>query len=112
MHSLFQVLSVNLLSCLIPATLGAPANLPIVDPTGQSPGPPGYSGTPYGSPSFAGHDGNPVDRQGSAVVSDYQLVPGQQEDAKVGLYLDLNSVENPQPLRGELGATDPGPRMR
>ena len=43
-------------------------------------------------------------------MSNYQLVPEQQEDADLGLYLDLNEVQNPQPIRGFNGGTDPGPR--
>ncbi len=91
-------------------TTGAGNALPVDIPEGQSPGPPGYSGSVYGSPSFAGPDGNPVDTADSAIVSNYQLVSGQQEDADLGLYLDLNEVQNPQPIRGSNGGTDPGPR--
>lgn len=40
----------------------------------------------------------------------YQPVPGQNDDAKIGAYLDFESSDNPQPIRGSLGATDPGPR--
>lgn len=46
----------------------------------------------------------------SAVVKDAQMVVGQEADAKLGVFLDFNSVEKPQPIRGDLGATDPGPR--
>lgn len=38
---------------------------------------------------------------------------GQEADAELGLYLDFNSAtfpNGPQPIRGDLGATDPGPR--
>ena len=91
-------------------TTGAGNALPVDIPEGQSPGPPGYSGSVYGSPNFAGPDGNPVDTADSAIVSNYQLVPGQQENADLGLFLDLNEVQNPQPIRGSNGGTDPGPR--
>ena len=91
-------------------TTGSGNALPVDIPEGQSPGPPGYSGSVYGSPNFAGPDGNPVDTADSAIVSSYQLVPEQQEDADLGLYLDLNEVQNPQPIRGSNGGTDPGPR--
>ena len=91
-------------------TTGDGNALPVDIPEGQSPGPPSYSGSVYGSPSFAGPDGNPVDTADSAIVSNYQLVPGQQENADLGLYLDLNEVQNPQPIRGSNGGTDPGPR--
>ena len=91
-------------------TTGSGNTLPVDIPEGQSPGPPGYAGSVYGSPNFAGPDGNPVDTADSAIVSNYQLVPEQQEDADLGLYLDLNEVQNPQPIRGSNGGTDPGPR--
>ena len=91
-------------------TTGSGNALPVAIPEGQSPGPPGYSGSVYGSPSFAGPDGNPVDTADSAIVSNYRLTPEQQEDADLGLYLDLDEVHNPQPIRGSHGGTDPGPR--
>lgn len=47
----------------------------------------------------------------SAIVNDIQLVNGQTADGNLGLYLDLNSADPPQPIRGEAGSTDPGPRM-
>jgi hypothetical protein len=40
----------------------------------------------------------------------YSLVPGQTDTAVVGAYLDFNNVQNPQPIRGTKGGTDPGPR--
>src|ERR1700722_21034832 len=40
----------------------------------------------------------------------YTLVPGQTDTAVIGAYLDFNNVENPQPIRGSKGGTDPGPR--
>lgn len=46
----------------------------------------------------------------SAVVENPQYVDGQSADRKLGLYLDFNSVDAPQPVRGGMGATDPGPR--
>lgn len=50
------------------------------------------------------------DEADSAVVSDPQLVHGQEADARLGLYLDFNSADPPQPIRGDNGNTDPGPR--
>ncbi|KAK3938023.1 RmlC-like cupin domain-containing protein [Diplogelasinospora grovesii] len=50
------------------------------------------------------------DTSDSATVSDAQLVNGQTADAKLGLYLDFNSANPPQPIRGDKGTTDPGPR--
>ncbi|KAL8400883.1 hypothetical protein RB594_001057 [Gaeumannomyces avenae] len=46
----------------------------------------------------------------SAVVPDVQKVAGQDADSKLGVFLDFNSVEKPEPFGGERGATDPGPR--
>lgn len=40
----------------------------------------------------------------------YTLLPGQKEDPKIGSYLDFEKADNPQPIRGDLGASDPGPR--
>jgi hypothetical protein len=55
----------------------------------------------------------PVSGGDSAVVPDPELVNGQEADADLGLYLDFNSATSPngpQPIRGGLGGTDPGPR--
>jgi len=43
---------------------------------------------------------------------EYTLVPGQTDSAVVGAYLDFNNVENPQPIRGSKGGTDPGPQTQ
>lgn len=80
------------------------------DVSGIPIGPPGSTGSIYGSETLLGNDGNPVDPSDSAIVTDYGLVPGQEVDPKVGLYLDFTKTPNPQPLRGANGATDPGPR--
>ena len=45
--------------------------------------PPSASGELYGDESLLGYDGNPV--TGSAVVEDYELVPGQSVDAVDGI---------------------------
>ncbi|KAK4195028.1 RmlC-like cupin domain-containing protein [Triangularia verruculosa] len=50
------------------------------------------------------------DKSDSAIVPDPEVVNGQEADAKLGLYLDFNSANPPQPIRGDNGATDPGPR--
>lgn len=113
MYQLTILLSTCLVAILAPTTATAPtgAALPISIPTGQAIGPPGGSGDPYGSEEFLGPDNNPVNPADSAIVSNYNLVPGQTEDANLGLYLDLEAAENPQPIRGTGGGTDPGPRM-
>ncbi|KAF4985618.1 hypothetical protein FGRMN_11148 [Fusarium graminum] len=70
------------------------------------------SGSLYGDSSLLG--GNAArpdpDKSDSAVVKDPKLVNGQEADRKLGLYLDFDGVDVPQPIRGKLGATDPGPR--
>ncbi|KAK3686201.1 RmlC-like cupin domain-containing protein [Podospora appendiculata] len=69
------------------------------------------SGSLRGDASLLGGNAplpNPEDHP--AFVQDPQLVNGQEADAKLGLYLDFNSANPPQPIRGDNGATDPGPR--
>lgn len=39
----------------------------------------------------------------------YELAPGQTNDADLGTFLDFSDIENPQPMRGTKGGTDPGP---
>lgn len=71
------------------------------------------SGSLYGSEDLLGGRATEPDtsaESNSAVVPDPQYVNGQDADRKLGLYLDFNSVEAPQPVRGGYGATDPGPR--
>lgn len=69
------------------------------------------SGSLYGSEALLGGNAPEPDTGAeSAVVPNPQMVNGQDADAKLGLYLDFNSVDVPQPVRGGLGATDPGPR--
>ena len=41
----------------------------------------------------------------------YHLVPGQKEQPNDGRYLKFEDVDHPQPIRGNKGGTDPGPRM-
>lgn len=120
-----QLFSTYLAASLIPVINAAPAiqkratagtgNALYVDiPPDQSPGPPGAQGSLYGSESLTGPDGNPVNSADVATVpvSDYTLVPGQDENADLGLYLDLSKSQDPQPIRGTNGGTDPGPRTR
>lgn len=93
-------------SILISTSAAAPASMP----TTQAAGPPGATGQLYGPETLERPGGEGVDTADSAIVSQYDLVPGQQEDADIGLYLDLSAVRNPQPIRGTNGGTDPGPR--
>ena len=41
----------------------------------------------------------------------YSLMANQQASASQGLILDFSNAENPQPIRGSNGATNPGPSM-
>lgn len=68
------------------------------------------SGYLYGPTSLLGEIATPASNNPSAQVGNYELVNGQEADSDLGLYLDFNSAENPQPLRGDGGQTDPGPR--
>ena len=113
MHPLAKLLGTCFVATLVPTLAAAPtgAALPLSIPTGQAAGPPGNSGEVYGSEDFLGPDGNPVNPADSAIVTNYDLVQGQDADPDLGLYLDLEKAENPQPIRGSNGGTDPGPRM-
>ena len=110
LSELFSIFCVSLAASGAPTRVGD--NLPIAIPSGIAPGPPGAVGSLYGSETLEGPDGNPVNQADSAIVTNHQLVPGQNEDQDLGLYLNLNSVPNPQPIRGTGGGTDPGPRMK
>ena len=69
------------------------------------------SGSLYGDAKLLGGNAERPRASGgdSADVPDPQLVSGQEEPADLGLYLDLNSVDIPQPIRGSRGNTAPGP---
>lgn len=105
---------------LLPAVLAVPA--PQIVSYGENTGPvggitppiptaTGISRSLYGPANLRGEiaQPSPVSGGDSAIVSNYPLVNGQEADSKLGLYLDFNSVENPQPIRGTGGQTDPGP---
>lgn len=69
------------------------------------------SGSLYGgSDLLGGNAALPNPESDSADVENAEYVKGQSADRKLGLYLDFNSVDAPQPVRGGFGATDPGPR--
>lgn len=86
---------------------------------GVDPPIPTYSGAPVGdlrgSTNLQGGIASrpPVSGGDSAAVADPELVNGQEADGKLGLYLDFESAtypNGPQPIRGDRGNTDPGPR--
>ena len=64
-----------------------------------------------GSQELLGPDGNKAAPEFGATLpkSSYDLVPGQTADGDTGLYLDFTNTQNPQPVRGSRGGTDPGP---
>lgn len=120
MQSVLRLLSAIAAAGLLPEALGSPVPqmsygensfpqaavtaLPTTTATAAS-------GSLYGPASLLGEVAQPSPISGgdSAIVSSYPKVNGQDADAQLGLYLDFNSVENPQPIRGANGNTDPGP---
>ncbi|GAB0145280.1 hypothetical protein EsHS_00005716 [Epichloe bromicola] len=69
------------------------------------------SGSLYGDGKLLGGNAPPPDVESSdAVVRNPQEVDGQDAEAKLGLFLDFKGVEKPEPIRGEYGGTDSGPR--
>ncbi|KAF2702667.1 Bicupin, oxalate decarboxylase/oxidase [Pleomassaria siparia CBS 279.74] len=77
----------------------------------------GSSGSLRGSESLLGYDtSNDIPMTTPSTVippSDFELAPNQDADDKLGLYIDLSNVKNPQPIQGSTtGPTDPGPRTQ
>jgi hypothetical protein len=120
MPELVHLLATLLAAGLLPAALALPTpqmsygeqSVPEGGVTSPVPTVTSPTGSLYGPDSLRGEIAQPSPISGgdSAIVSDYPLVSGQEADADLGLFLDFNSVENPQPIRGTLGQTDPGPR--
>lgn len=95
-----------------PAPQGVPSP---VDPSQvqNQPIPPVASGSLRGSESLLGYtSSDPISTESTAIPpDDFDVAPGQSEDADLGLYIDLSNVRNPQPIRGGTkGPTEPGPR--
>ncbi|KAF5855581.1 hypothetical protein ETB97_008970 [Aspergillus alliaceus] len=65
-----------------------------------------------GSSSLLGVIPDEVNPSNSAQVpkSSYELAPGQSAHADIGIPFTFKDTTNPQPIRGDLGSTDPGPR--
>jgi hypothetical protein len=63
-----------------------------------------------GSEDLLGYSSSNTITEQSTEVK-YTPVAGQKDDANNGVYLDFEGVDNPQPIRGDLGGTDPGPSM-
>lgn len=78
------------------AVTAAPAAAASSAPLRGGPGLVGYSPT------------NTLPKDDTETIS-FQYAPGQTANADLGLYLDFEEVENPQPIRGNTGGTDPGP---
>jgi hypothetical protein len=42
----------------------------------------------------------------------YEFAPGQTDSANIAPILDFSNIQNPQPIRGSKGGTDPGPETK
>ncbi|EDU41073.1 conserved hypothetical protein [Pyrenophora tritici-repentis Pt-1C-BFP] len=72
------------------------------------------SGSLRGTEQLLGYNPSNLVTTESTVIppDEFEIAPGQSEDPKLGLYIDLSNVENPQPIRGgTTGPTEPGPRQ-
>ena len=75
--------------------------------------PPGSSGSLRGSKDLGGYNpSNPLTQEDTVIpTSDFQLAPAQALNPEDGFFIDLSTVNNPQPIQGSSDApTDPGPR--
>ncbi|KAF9741927.1 hypothetical protein PMIN06_011782 [Paraphaeosphaeria minitans] len=74
----------------------------------------GNSGSLRPCPGLVGYDPSnhiPTSPSTEVPTDQFELAPGQSEDADLGLFIDLSKVKNPQPIRGgTTGPTDSGPR--
>ncbi|KAJ5581119.1 hypothetical protein N7450_007420 [Penicillium hetheringtonii] len=93
--------SISLLFLLLSPSSAIPARR--AEDSGSNPG-------LRGSKSLVGY--SPSEKVGSTTTPDikYSLLPGQTNDPKIGTWLDFTKVDNPQPIRGDTGGDDPGPR--
>lgn len=62
-----------------------------------------------GSSDLLGYDPTNVLTDEDTTAIEYELAPGQKDDANIGVILDFENIDNPQPIRGTKGGTDPGP---
>lgn len=100
------ILSVLVAADMLPSVLaGATLDPPSAIPTRSS------SASLYGSEDLLGEVAQPVPVSGgdSAEGSAAELVNGQEAPQDLGLYLDFNSVDVPQPIRGDGGGTANSP---
>lgn len=87
------------------------------DVPGTPAGPVGASGQPYATATLLGPAESVVsisslEAKATLPADSWSLVTNQDAPANEGLILDFEDVENPQPIRGENGYVDPGPRTR
>ncbi|KAF4313872.1 putative oxalate protein [Botryosphaeria dothidea] len=78
------------------SAIGAVHGAPAVDPL-------------RGSPDLQGYNPSNILTDEDTTNVQYELAQGQSDDADLGTYLDFSNIENPQPIRGTKGGTDPGP---
>lgn len=63
-----------------------------------------------GPPELLGYNPSNVLSKEDTHAVNYSPVPGQKQSANIGAYLNFENSNNPQPIRGTKGGTDPGPR--
>lgn len=85
---------------VVPLVLAAPVGRDIENPSHTN---------LRGSESLVGYSSSNKVTSSSPPEIKYTLLPGQKEDPKVGSYLDFQTADNPQPIRGSTGSDDPGP---
>ena len=117
---LFEMAGINLVRLLLSLTLissvlslPAPQSFTFPGWTGDAGDDETGAGPPLRGPaSLLGFDPEELNGANSAIVptNSYELVPGQTDAAVIGVPLDFEDAKNPQPIRGSLGTTDPGPR--
>ena len=108
-----RLLLLGLFGSLLQSGVAAPTGSAAPAPTGSGAGdlPPNSSGSLRGDESLLGNNHAPANPSVTdGLVPQYTTVPGQSESAKLGLFLDFSNVDEPQPIRGTGGGTDPGPR--
>ena len=93
------------------ALLSALALLNAVHGAPAAPSPSAGGNPPLrGSPDLAGYSpAHQLSNEDTDKIK-YTLAPGQTDDASIGQYLDLENIENRQPVRGTKGGNDPGHR--
>ncbi|EME47883.1 hypothetical protein DOTSEDRAFT_60264 [Dothistroma septosporum NZE10] len=77
---------------------------------GKRQGPIASDGTEIDNSAIPFQPVGPIGSSGNQDAGQYTLAPGQEEDADLGLYLDLSENPNPQAIRGQNGGIVSGPR--